>query len=234
MDVEPNYAANLAGVLPDLAEARRYNEWLFSRARPNLGRRVLDAGAGIGTFTELAADAADEVVAVEPDPQFAAELERRFAGRDDITVVQTAIDEFTGESAFDSVLCLNVLEHVGRDGEALQRMAASLRSGGKLLLLVPAHPALYGAYDRATGHARRYTRSGLRTELERAGLKIDELRYVNPIGAAGWFLRIRLARGDAWPGRSAAAFERIVPLARALDGVRLPFGLSLWAVASAP
>lgn len=234
MDVETDYAANLAGVLTELAAARRYNEWLFSRARPNLGRRVLDTGAGIGTFTELAADVAEEVVALEPDPQFAAELERRFAGRDDVKVVRAAVDELTCESAFDSVLCLNVLEHVDRDGEALRRIAASLRPGGRLLLLVPAHPALYGAYDRATGHARRYTRPGLRTELERAGLEIDELRHVNPIGALGWLLRIRLARGDAWPTHSAAAFERIVPLARALDAVRLPFGLSLWAVARRP
>lgn len=227
----PDYAANLAGVLPRQAAARRYNEWLFSRARPHLGRRLLDAGAGIGTFVALAAEHTDEIVALEPDPSFAALLQERFAADDSIRVLETPVEELASESEFDSVLCLNVLEHVERDEEALRRLAASLCPDGRLLLLVPAHPSLYGRYDRATGHARRYTRAELRRKLEDAGLAIDELRHVNPLGALGWLLRVRFARTDAWPAGSVAAFERFVPLARALDRLRSPFGLSLWAIA---
>jgi hypothetical protein len=103
-----------------------------------------------------------------------------------------------------------------------------------LLLLVPAHPRLYGGYDRAAGHERRYSKRTLRGRLLGAGFEVDTLRHVNPLGAVGWLARVRLRRGDEWPSGSFRAFDRLVPALRHLDRVPLPFGLSLWAVARAP
>jgi SAM-dependent methyltransferase len=220
--------------LRDLEHARNYNLWLFERARPHLGPQVLDAGAGLGTFTELAAAEADRVVALEPDPAFVRNLERRFAGRRDVTVLCAELNALTPSllgTRFDAALCLNVLEHIPDDLDALVRLRDMLRPGGRLLLLVPAHERLYGAYDRAAGHVRRYSRDSLRVALDAAGLEIRELRYVNPLGALAWLVAIRLARRGELPSAGLRLFDRLVPLLRTLDRLRLPFGQSLWAVA---
>jgi SAM-dependent methyltransferase len=226
----------LEGALADIAEARHYNEWLFDRARPYLGRVVLDAGAGIGTFTELAARSGRTVVALEPDQALAAHLRERVGARAGVRVVEGGAETLPAEvgDGFDSILCLNVLEHVRDDAVALDGFRARLRPGGRLLLLVPAHRALYGAYDRAVGHERRYARRDLRRLLDGAGLEVETLRHVNPLGALGWLVRVRTRRAGDWPSTSFRAFDRLVPLLRRLDRVPLPFGLSLWAVARRP
>jgi SAM-dependent methyltransferase len=218
-------------VLADIANARNYNDWLFERARPHLGRRVLDAGAGIGTFTALAAATGADVTALEPDPSFVARL-RELEG---VSVVQAPAEAIPpGLGGFDSILCLNVLEHVRDDEAALRGFHDSLRPGGAVLLLVPAHAWLYGGYDRAAGHERRYGARTLRARLRAAGFEVETLRHVNPLGGLGWLVRVRLRRGDEWPSGSFRTFDRLVPALRHLDRVPLPFGLSIWAVARRP
>jgi SAM-dependent methyltransferase len=223
----------LGGALTQIDAAPNYNDWLFARARPHLGRRVLDVGAGLGTFTERAAATGAEVVALEPEPAFAARLRERFDASPGVAVIEGAAEAPPDETGtgFDAVLCLNVLEHVRDDGAALRAFRERLAPGGRLLLLVPAHPRLYGGYDRAAGHERRYGREQLRRLLHGAGFDVDALRYVNPVGAIGWLLRVRLRRTADWPSGSFAMFDRLVPVFRPLDRLRLPFGLSLWAVA---
>jgi SAM-dependent methyltransferase len=208
--------------------ADAYNTWLFDRARPYLGRRVLDAGAGIGTFTALAAEGR-EVVAVEPDPEQLPLLRERFDGRPDVEVVAGTIDDVDG--AFDSILCLNVLEHIRDDRGALGRFHALLAPGGTLLLLVPAHPALWGGNDRVVQHERRYTKAVLRRRLEEVGLTVADLRYVNPVGAVGWFVSIRLFGREQVPEGPLKLYNSLVPALRLLDKVDVGFGLSVWAVA---
>lgn len=228
---EAEYAPNLDVVLDKLAEAPRYNAWLFDRARPHLGAGVLDAGAGTGTFTELAANAAREVVAIEPDAQFAELLRGRFSSRSNVRVVQADLEDLGGvEGGFDSVVCFNVLEHVRDDARALAQLAERLAPGGRLLLLVPAHPVLYGPTDRAIGHVRRYRKGALRGLLERAGYEVEQLRHVNPAGALWWLVSARWPRSEQMPFAPLSTADRVVPLLRPLDALRLPFGLSLWAV----
>jgi SAM-dependent methyltransferase len=215
--------------------ARNYNEWLFSRARPYLGRRVLDVGAGVGTFADLAGRAGAAVVALEPEPAFAAHMRQRFEGRPEVTVVEGDggdLPEDVGAD-FDSILCVNVLEHLRDDVTALEGFRARLATGGRVLLLVPAHRFLYGGYDRAAGHERRYERGELGHKLEAAEFEVETLRHVNPVGGLGWFLRVRVGRRRDWPSSSFKAFDRLVPVLRPLDRVPLPFGLSLWAVGRA-
>jgi SAM-dependent methyltransferase len=216
--------------LGEIDQARAYNDWLFDRARRQLGRRVLDVGAGVGTFTALASAEHANVVAVEPVPEFAGYLRDRFAGDERVEVVQGTVDEVDSED-FDSIICLNVLEHIEDDAATVRRFAQLLIPGGRLFLLVPAHPGLYGGYDRAAGHVRRYSREVVGSVLAGAGLEVETLRHVNPAGAVGWLLRVRLRSSPDWPSGSFAAFDRFVPLLRHLDSLHLPFGLSLWAVA---
>jgi SAM-dependent methyltransferase len=217
-------------------EASNYNRWLLARGASHLGNRVLDVGAGIGTFTAEVADGRT-VVALEPDPAFVPRLRRRFAGRANVEVATQSIEELRPEwleELFDSIICFNVLEHIADDAAALDRLGSLLKPGGSLLALVPAHPAAFGAIDVTLGHERRYDKPLLRRRVSEAGLEIVKLRHVNPVGAVGWFVTSRLLRREQLPSGPLRLFDRLVPLLRKLDGLPVPFGLSLWAVARRP
>ena len=232
---EPSrFAPSHDEVLTELANARNYNAWLFDRGKARLGDRVLDVGAGIGTFTELAAAQAGSVTALEPDEAFASYLRERFRDRPGIDVVQadvTELDVPARAGTFDSIICFNVLEHVGDDEVALRTFHELLAPGGCVLLLVPAHEWLSSPFDRAVGHERRYTAGPMRALLARTGFVADDLRYVNPVGALGWLVSMRLRGRRELPRGQVRAFDRLVPFLRPLDALRLPFGQSLWVVA---
>jgi SAM-dependent methyltransferase len=212
--------------LDRMAEADRYNAWLLDRARPYLGSRVLELGAGIGTFTEQLATGR-EVVAVEPDPTLLPHLRRNAPSA---TVVEGET-ETAPAGPFDSAVCFNVLEHIADHAAALAAIHQRLRPGGHLLLLVPSHPFLYGPIDEAFEHERRYAKQPLEALLEAAGFRVVELRRVNPVGAVGWLVAGRVLRRSEIPGGPLRAFDRAVPVLRLLDRAELPLGLSLWAVA---
>jgi len=209
-----------------MAGATAYNEWLVERARPWLHGRVLDVGAGIGTHTVRLERFADEVVALEPERELATMLRANVARA---TVVEGDVHDVDGR--FDAVVCFNVLEHIADDTGTLHRFRELLAPYGTLLLLVPAHPALYGTVDRAFGHERRYGKHELRAKLEAAGLVPIVLRHVNPVGTVGWLVQAKVRRRPHLSHRGIDLYDRLVPALRALDRVPLPFGLSLWAVA---
>lgn len=215
-----------------MAGADNYNAWLLERSAPYVGDRVLDVGAGIGTFTAMIA-AGREVTAAEPDAAFVDVLRRRFANAPNIRVFAGAVGDLPESRYFDSIICFNVLEHIRDDADALRRLREKLAPAGRLLLLVPAHPFLFGAIDAALGHQRRYRKEPLRQLLEQSGFKVEVLRHVNPIGAVGWLVSARVLKRPDIAAGPLRLFDRVVPFIRQLDRVELPFGLSLWAVARA-
>ena len=228
---EHDYAPNLDVPLQEIEEGANYTRWIVGRAHPYLHGRVLDAGAGTGTFVDELLHRAEEVVALEPAPRYVATLEERFGDEPRVKVVAGAAEAPpAGLGTFDAIVCFNVLEHVHDDRAALRALRDLLAPNGTLLLLVPAHPGLAGPFDRAIGHLRRYTRAGLAAACSQSGLRVETIRHVNPVGAVGWAIRIRLLRRKEWPATSFKVFDRLVPLLRGLDRVPLPCGLSLWVV----
>jgi SAM-dependent methyltransferase len=220
-----------------MAGADHYNRWLVDRSRPYLGSRVLDLGAGIGTFTEMISEFAESVAALEPDPTFWPVLGRRFGDNPDVAVLHfdaAGLADHGVEQGFDSVVCFNVLEHIVDDRSTLVAVHDALRPGGTLLLLVPAHPALYGGIDRSVAHVRRYSRGSLDRLLRSSGFDVTSMRHVNPIGAIGWLVTSRILGRTDIPEGPLGLYDRIVPLLRTLDRIDLHFGLSLWTVAHRP
>lgn len=229
-----DYSSRQAATLRRVAKASNYNSWLFDRCRPYLGTTVLDVGAGLGTFTELCSEDRELVIALEPDPALYGELSARFEGYDNVVTANADVSEFAagaGSQSIDSAICLNVLEHIPDDGEALRAICELLSPGGCLLLLVPAHPFLFGAPDRVLEHQRRYRQDALRLLLETYGFAVEDIRCVNPVGALGWLVNARILQRAELPGMPLKAYDRLVPALRVLDRVRLPIGLSVWAVA---
>ncbi len=137
-------------------------------------------------------------------------------------------------ATLDSIVCLNVLEHIEDDAGALANARQILApSGGRLVLLVPAHPGLYGPLDRKVGHLRRYTRAGLERALRAAGFRVETLRWFNASGMPGWWLNSRLLGRDRLPAIQVSAFDVISRIALPLERwIGPPTGLSLFAVAT--
>ena len=216
--------------------APNYNTWLGERFREHAGARVLEVGAGIGTITGLLAAGREKVVALEVDPFYVRRLENRFRGTPQVVPylsdVALADFEVLKEQRFDSIVLSNVMEHIPDDGDAVRRFAQILAPGGKLLILVPALPVLFGALDEAVGHHRRYTPETLRALLENNGFAIELLEWMNLVGIPGWFVNGRLLKRRSMPQLQLRLYDQLAPwLARAEAKVKLPVGMSLFCVA---
>ena len=224
--------------LDALAGARNYYGWIADRFAPALGPRIVEAGAGIGTFTGylLARRPDARVTAVEPAGNNFPHLARRFAGDARVTPLRGYLDDTFPPASADAVVAVNVMEHVADDGAFLRAAARALVPGGHVLLFVPALPALFGSLDRAFEHHRRYTRPVLRARLAAAGLEALDVRYLNLPGVAAWFLTGRVLRRTTVGTRQVAWYDRwVIPWVRALESrVRPPLGQSLLAIARKP
>jgi len=213
-----------------------YNEWLHNRFDAFLGRRVLEVGAGVGNQTRYFGDR-DRIVASDIEPHYTRELTARFERHASVRVasfrfpLKAADREDLRRERLDTVVCLNVLEHIEDDRGTLKDFAAVLDPGGRLVLLVPAMPSLYGTLDINLNHCRRYDLEPLRQLLQEAGFEVETLRYLNRPGVFGWWLNSRVLKRRVLPRAQLATFRWIMPLLR-LEERRAPrFGMSLLALA---
>lgn len=219
--------------LETMREARRYAAHVFDLLRPDLGRRILEVGCGIGTFTTRFCEIADRVVGIEPNPNCVASLAPVVEGQPRFTLWQRLLeecpaDELTRER-FDTVVCVNVLEHIKDDVAAMAAFRDTLVPGGKVLIFVPAVQAAYGPLDAELGHFRRYSKPSLAAVFQAAGLEMTRLRYTNPIGLAGWMFNSRVTRTRHHSPAQVRLFERLVaPWALPLERwITPPIGQSL-------
>jgi SAM-dependent methyltransferase len=227
--------ATQSAVLEDLAEAVNYRRWLVEFGLPYLDGPTLEVGSGRG---DHAADWADQGVAMtasEGDPGRLAALRDRFGGDPRVEVRELAVP-LDVEADYASVVAYNVLEHIPDDLGALRAFARLLRPGGRVVLIVPALPVLMSSFDRAIGHQRRYRRTQLADLLERAGLEVERLHYLNAPGALAWFIGMRLLRMTPAAGSLLRAWDSaVIPVARWIERRWTPpFGQSLFAVATNP
>lgn len=208
---------------------------------------VLDVGCGAGAFVRELARVAARVSGVDMDPQMLRAAREHGVGR---TLLARAAEIPFADASFDLVCAFDVLEHLDDDGAALRETLRLLRPRGRLMVSVPAYPALYSDNDRVSQHRRRYTRSGLERALRDAGFELERSTHVNallfpailPVVLASQ-LRERLAPRRAphthlsWKVPSAlnetlrAIFVSERALLRRTD---LPLGHSLLAIARAP
>ncbi len=217
-------------VLQSVRRARGFNKWMLAQFRPFVGRRVYEAGCGIGNFTELLLDR-ERLVCVDYDPFYVEVIGRRFGHLDNINPSQVdltdpeAIDRVCAER-LDTVISLNVVEHIKDDERVLRHFYDTLMPGGHAIVLVPAHEWLYTACDKTLGHFRRYTPEDLREKMEEAGFHIVSLREFNRLGVLGWWASGKLGKRDLSPFQMRA-YELMLPIAKVLDRIGLGPGLSL-------
>ncbi|HEX7833594.1 MAG TPA: glycosyltransferase [Thermoanaerobaculia bacterium] len=223
--------------LDRMAALKNYNRWILDRFDGCLGRRVLEVGSGTGNMTRLLYGR-DLIVATDMESAYLHILQNRFRRQPTIHVEKLDLEtddwkKLTGYQ-FDTVVMLNVLEHIEHDQRALEYLRDLLVPGGKLLLFVPADQALFGTLDEQVGHFRRYTADTLRDVLAAAGFEIRQLTYHNVFGRFGWWLNGRVFKRRHVPAGQSRVFDLLVPILRRLEPHAPKRGLSLVAIAERP
>ena len=198
--------------LEAIAEGKNYYHWIVGRFAPYLGHHVVEVGGGIGTFSEylLSVDGVESLAVIEPAGNVFPILATRFRGNPRVKTVNAYIQDMHVERIADSVIAVNVIEHVEDDVAFLRHAADLVVPGGHLLLFAPAVPAIYGSLDSAFDHFRRYSKAGLRSLVERAGWEVIEISYVNLIGILPWFVAGRILRRKTIGSRQMRIFDRVV------------------------
>jgi len=217
------------------AEGRRYRAYQYDLVKPHVGRSLLEVGSGLGHFSEMFEGRLDHLVVSDSDPYCIDQLTQRYAGRSDVEVLSLALPgEVKIKRRVDTVVMMNVLEHIADDSQALRDLAACLTPGGRIVIWVPGYMQLYGDFDRLVGHVTRYTPKTLRRSVEAAGLHVEVCKPVNLIGGIAWWLMVRVSGvGHASPKLASIYDMTVVPITRALERMFTPpFGQTVLCVAT--
>jgi SAM-dependent methyltransferase len=217
--------------LRSMGDIDKYANWQYALIAPYISGNVLEIGGGVGTFTERIIKHPDicSLTVTETNNNNMLELRKRFGSSikflsDDLESDLPA--GFTG--AFDTVVSVNVMEHINDDLEFFSNCCKCIKKGGVLIHLVPAKKFLYGTIDGALNHYRRYEPNDLKYMAEQNDLKILKLKYMNMLGALGWFYQGKISRHAVHKKEHLELFNRFVPFVRKLeDACPIPFGLSL-------
>jgi len=226
--------------LESIAPLQKYHHFLWDTVSDYAGSRVVELGSGIGNITQFLIDR-EHLWATDVGKDYLRGLRARYQGRPNIDVLRLDLTQPISadnagevEGRADTAVAFNVVEHVEDDLRALRTIRQTLQPGGRLLLIVPAHPFAYGALDKDLEHFRRYTRDGLEALLCEAGYEIESTTRANSLGLFGWWFNGRILRRRHVPSFQAKINNLMVPLLRLERALHIPFGLSLVVVARRP
>ena len=209
------------GELELFADATNWKAYVAGHITPHVTGRVLEVGAGIGSnIANLTNGKVTDWLALEPDPQLTAEIERKSRDGDlppFCRIMTGTLDDIPSHERFDTILYVDVLEHIDDDRSEVDKAARLLALGGRLVVLAPAHQFLFSAFDRSIGHFRRYNMPSLRA-LTPVGCRVVRLFMLD---SAGFFLSLanRVILRSAMPTKSQIAIwdRMVVPISRIAD-----------------
>jgi SAM-dependent methyltransferase len=210
-----------AEILDAFSVAPRFNRWMADTIRPFVRSRVLEIGAGMGNLSRQLARGRQRYIASDIDFEHLSRLETRMRH---YLNVETCTCDLTKSSDFeplaeavDTVICLNVLEHVEDDLGSLRYIYSALSPGGRAIVLVPCGQEIYGQLDVILGHFRRYSTSQLRSRFEEAGFAVEQIVEFNRISRPGWFITGKLMKRSRISRFQLKVFDRLVWLWRRID-----------------
>ena len=219
-------------VLKELEQAKHYSAWVLQMIAPHISGRILEVGAGRGTYSTYFAEHG-HLTALEPSEVNSVALRERLKDYPDASVITAELAGTAAPGSYDTVVLLNVLEHIPDDHQALGDIYEALAPGGKMVLWVPAFESLYGKFDQEIGHYRRYRHNQLLALVHKVGFQKVSAKYTNMPGFFAWWLVVRVLGRAPTSGRLAVTYDRyLIPvISRVERFVRPPIGQSLLVVA---
>jgi 2-polyprenyl-3-methyl-5-hydroxy-6-metoxy-1,4-benzoquinol methylase len=217
------YQDDGARILDALSQTRNFNRWMADTIRPFVGSRVLEIGAGIGNLSQHLALRRKQYIISDYDEEHIGRLRVRFQHWPRVSLLRCDLlrtEDFAAvQGQADTVICLNVLEHIADDAVGLRNIAGALVPGGRAIILVPQDQRIYGTLDEVLGHFRRYSEAELRERMAAAGFEVEQVLHFNRVTRPGWYLNGRILKRRHFSRFQLWVFDRMVWLWRALDGV---------------
>jgi glycosyltransferase involved in cell wall biosynthesis len=208
-------------ILHVFSQAPHFNRWMADTIRPYLGSQVLEIGAGMGNLTRELSPKRKRYIATDIDQQHLTRLKHELAHYPNLEIRVCNLESKDDFACFhdqvESVVCLNVLEHISDDMQGLRNIYGALKPGGRALILVPEGPQLYGSLDHVLGHFRRYSRAELQGKLQQVGFRVEDILEFNRAARPGWYVTGKVFKRDVISPASLKLFDRMVWLWRRVD-----------------
>lgn len=218
--------------LESMSQAVWYNRWTLNKFKKFLEGEILEIGCGIGNFS-LTLTNYGRVWGIDINSKLIDIAKSKV--KDKVKLGFGDIEEeryFFSNKKFDSVVCLNVLEHIKNDTLALVNIYKLLKRGGHLILLVPSHLWLYGEIDKSIGHFRRYNKTQLNQLIKSIGFKIIKSRKINSLGAIGWLIAGKLFKDNSVKEYKLKLFNILAPFFLSVENIlEPPIGTSILVIA---
>ena len=218
--------------LEAMAAASNYHRWILETFRPYLGQHLVEVGAGIGSFSELILKhhRCETLSLVEPANGMYDELATRARQLSSSTRVETYHSTFAKAAPLiqaaqppDSIIYVNVLEHIEDDQRELEIISQTLSEHGRAFVFVPALQWLYGAFDKRVGHFRRYRKRQLEEKLRRAGFRNVFSTYFDSPGIVPWWVKYCLMKSVTMSPGSVKLYDQlVVPATRRIEALVSP------------
>jgi len=216
-----------------MATAENYNKWIYNNIKGYLGKRILEVGCGIGNMTKFFLNRS-LIVGTDINKEHLKSINHKFKNYKNFKALNLNIEKESGDLKkykFDTVICINVLEHIKEDIQALKNMNNVLVEKGKLILFVPALQNIYGTIDESDHHYRRYNKKALIRKIKKAGFSIKKIYYMNFVSIFGWYYHGRILKRKTHPSSHISIFNKFINLISFFEKiVRPPVGLSLIAI----
>jgi glycosyltransferase involved in cell wall biosynthesis len=207
--------------LDAFSDAPNFNRWMAETIGPSLGGKVLEIGAGIGNLTRILVRGRRSYIASDLEFEHLERLKSRLAHRPNLSIALLDAAQIKQFEPFlgkvDTVVCLNVVEHIEDDLGALRNIHAVLEEGGRAVILVPEGQSVYGTLDEALGHWRRYSEQQLGDVMRNAGFEVEKIIRFNRISRPGWWLNGRILKRRVISRFQLSNFDRGVWLWRRID-----------------
>ncbi|XGV99377.1 MAG: class I SAM-dependent methyltransferase [Leptolyngbya sp. BL-A-14] len=204
------------------AEAKNWKSYVRNHLKNYIKGDVLEVGAGIGSNTcSLSSCSYRKWLCLEPDPNLFQSLETEISSCSIVNCYaqKGTIDTLTNEQIFDSILYLDVLEHIYEDREEVAKVIKHLKANGNLIILAPAHQWLFTPFDSAIGHYRRYSKLTLEAVLPDS-VEVTRLIYIDSVGLLASLANKLLLRQSQPTLRQIKVWDKVmVPVSSKTDAI---------------
>jgi 2-polyprenyl-3-methyl-5-hydroxy-6-metoxy-1,4-benzoquinol methylase len=225
--------------LEAFSHAEAFNRWLFQKIRLWVQGQTLEIGSGIGNISAFLLRDHTNVSLSDLRPEYCQILKKKFEHNPhlrgiyelDLSILDFKLIHPELLEKFDTVIALNVVEHIKEDALAIQNAKSLLKKDGRLIILVPSGRRLYNSIDLELGHYKRYSKSKLNELMESAGLTVTDSRYFNAAAIVGWWFAGSILKEKIVTPAKLNLYNRLVPLFRFVDWFVAPFtGISVISV----